>query len=390
MRTFYLLLALALASLNLRPAITSVSPLLESIQQSLGISGTTASLLTTLPVLCMGVFAPLATTISKRIGLEKAIFFSLLLITFATAVRGVLGTTGAAFFLIVTAFLAGVGIGIAGPLLSGFIKQYFPHKPGFVSIYSASLVIGAGVATGLAVPFYEAAGNSWQISLAVWAVFGIAAVLLWIKLAKKRQTEIINRSAALPLRNKRALLITLFFGLMATVFYTTTAWAAPIVMNMGYSAAMAGTMITIFQVIQIPVSLTLPNVVARKGGLTIALISCSLLELAGIFLLITDVHPLPAMILLGVGAGGLFPLALMLPILETETADEASALSAMNQGGGYVFAALGPFLVGILYDTFNSFKPALIVLAFLVVCMIAVQWTLGRTQSSAVREKETL
>lgn len=135
----------------------------------------------------------------------------MLLITFATAVRGVLGTTGAAFFLIVTAFLAGVGIGIAGPLLSGFIKQYFPHKPGFVSIYSASLVIGAGVATGLAVPFYEAAGNSWQISLAVWAVFGIAAVLLWIKLAKKRQTEIINRSAALPLRNKRALLITLFF-----------------------------------------------------------------------------------------------------------------------------------------------------------------------------------
>lgn len=149
-------------------------------------------------------------------------------------------------------------------------------------------------------------------------------------------------------------------------------------------------MITIFQVIQIPVSLTLPNVVARKGGLTIALISCSLLELAGIFLLITDVHPLPAMILLGVGAGGLFPLALMLPILETETADEASALSAMNQGGGYVFAALGPFLVGILYDAFNSFKPALIVLAFLVICMIAVQWTLGRTQSSVVREKETL
>lgn len=386
MRTFYLLLALSLAALNLRPAITSVAPLLESIQLSLGISGTTASLLTTLPVLCMGVFAPLATTISKRIGLERAIFVALVMITVATAIRGV---AGSALFLIVTAFFAGVGIGVAGPLLSGFIKQYFPHKPGYVSIYSASLVIGAGVATGLAVPMYEVTGDSWRGSLAVWAVFGVSAVLLWIKLANKRQTEIIARRTSMPIRNRRALLITLFFGLMATVFYTVTAWAAPVVMSMGYSTAMAGTMITVFQVIQIPVSLTLPSFVAKKGYLITALIICSVLELAGIVLLLIGAHPLPAMILLGVGAGGLFPLALMLPILETSTADEASAMSALNQGGGYAFAALGPLLVGALYDWFNSFKPALFVLAFLIICMIAVQWALSRTQQEREIEKGT-
>ncbi|WMM33733.1 MFS transporter, partial [Shouchella clausii] len=127
MRTIYFILALILASLNMRPAITSVAPLLDTIQQQLGMSGLASSLLTTLPVLCMGIFAPFAAKISQKIGLEKAIFLSLLLLTAATAVRGI---TGSVIVLIVTAFLAGIGIGIAGPLLSGFIKQYFPTRPG--------------------------------------------------------------------------------------------------------------------------------------------------------------------------------------------------------------------------------------------------------------------
>lgn len=224
----------------------------------------------------MGVFAPFAATISKRFGLERAIFLSLVLITVATFMRG---TISSAILLIATAFLAGVGIGIAGPLLSGFIKQYFPGRPGLVSIYSAALVVGAGIAAGVSVPIYEAASFNWRTSLAVWGLLGAAAVFVWVKLAFNKHTYVKEAKAALPIRNKRALLMTLFFGLMATVFYTTTAWAGPIVISMGYSTAVAGTMVTVFQLIQIPVSLTLPSFVAKYGYLTASLVICSLFEL---------------------------------------------------------------------------------------------------------------
>lgn len=377
MRTFYLLFALFLAALNLRPAITSVSPLLESIQASLGMSGMTASLLTTLPVLCMGVFAPFAATISKRFGLERAIFLSLVLITIATFMRGAISS---AVLLIATAFLAGVGIGIAGPLLSGFIKQYFPGRPGLVSIYSAALVVGAGIAAGVSVPIYEAARFNWGTSLAVWGLLGAAAVFVWLKLAFNKHTYVKEAKAALPIRNKRALLMTLFFGLMATVFYTTTAWAGPIVISMGYSTAVAGTMVTVFQLIQIPVSLTLPSFVSKYGYLTASLVICSLFELTGLLILLFGGHPLAGMVFIGMGAGGLFPLAIMLPIVETRTADEASSLSALNQGGGYVLAAFGPLLVGGMYDYFNSFTPALLFMGGLVVSMIVVQLALGKSK----------
>ncbi|MFB4213688.1 MFS transporter [Shouchella sp. JSM 1781072] len=385
MRTFYYLFALTLAALNLRPAITSISPLLESIQAELGMSGATASLLTTLPVLCMGIFAPFAAIISKKIGLERAIFVSLIFITVATLMRGVVGSV---LLLVVTAFLAGIGIGLAGPLLSGFIKQHFPTKPGFVSVYSVSLVIGAGVATGFAVPVYDGFNGNWQLALAVWGSLGLLALFFWIGLIRKRPTALKTTDSALPFKNRRALLITLFFGLMATVFYTITAWAAPIVMSFGYSTAMAAAGVTLFQLIQIPVSLVLPSIVSKYGHMTTALIGCSLLELVGVIFLLIGFHPLLALGLIGLGAGGLFPLALMIPIIETDSADKASALSALNQGGGYVFAALGPLAVGTLYDVFGTFKPALYVLIFVILIMGTVQYLLGnKTNAQKIKGK---
>ncbi|WP_371414458.1 CynX/NimT family MFS transporter [Jeotgalibacillus sp. R-1-5s-1] len=375
-RVWFLLLALFLVSINLRPSITSVAPLLETMQDTLGMSGTTASLLTTLPVLCMGLFAPFAVKISERTGLERGIFYSLLLITAATAFRGVFGNTGT---LVVTAFLAGVGIGVAGPLVSGFIKQYFPTRPGVVSIYTVSMALGAGGAAGLSVPIYESAGQSLMFALAVWSVLGVLALVVWSRFAGKKKTDQVSERAPLPFKSGRAWLLTVFFGLMSSMFYTVTAWVAPIIQGMGYSSVTAGSMLTVFALIQIPVSLFLPGLVAKYGYLVPALLICSTLELIGVFTLIFDGSPLLAVVAIGLGAGGLFPLALMMPIIETETHQQASALSAMSQGGGYILAALGPLGVGAVYDQFNSFTPALYAMAVVVMLMAVMQILLGLT-----------
>jgi CP family cyanate transporter-like MFS transporter len=375
MPVLLLLAALFLASLNMRPVITSVAPLLGDIQTGLGMSGLTASLLTTLPVLCMGVFAPLAVRISRRFGMERTIFGSMMLIGLATALRLI---TSNSLLLILTALLSGLGIGIAGPLLSGFIKKYFPNGSMLVSLYSASLVFGASLAAGLSVPIYEWLGQSWQKALAIWAVLAIAAVVCWGWIAA-RPVQADNRANnKLPLSNKRAWLLTLLFGLMASIFYSLTAWMAPIVQSMGYSKHEAGTMLTLFTLVQIPMSFIISLLVAKFKRLTMWLVLCSLLELAGVILLISGaVPPMASALLLGIGAGGLFPLMLLLPFMETERPEEVSSWSAMNQGGGYMIGALGPLLIGRAVDWSGNFELALIGLMIVIVIMIGAQITLG-------------
>lgn len=376
-----LFLALLTASLNMRPVITSVSPLLDNIQGDLGMSGLQASLLTTLPVLCMGLFAPVAVSISRRFGQERTIFASMVLIGAATAARSVLSST---YGLILTALAAGVGIGIAGPLLSGFIKRYFPGRSAMVSVYSAALVMGASLAAGMSVPLYTWLDNSWKMSLAIWAVLALAALPVWWRIAAKSVQPNDQRvDAKLPLTNKRAWLLTAFFGLMASVFYSMTAWLAPIAMSMGYSRHDAGNLLTLFTLIQIPVSLLVPVLVARYQRRTLWLVLCSLFELSGLLLLLGSASPFLSALLLGIGAGGLFPLALMLPLLMTQRADEVSAWSSLSQGGGYVLGALGPLAVGRIFDATDSFQPALIAMVVVTILMIGVQVMLGRSSRSA-------
>lgn len=383
MKIWMYIIALFLISINLRPAITSVAPLLDTIQQDLGMSGTTAGLLTTLPVLCMGIFAPFATKISERVGLERGIFYSLVLITIATALRGFFGTVP---LLIVTAFLAGVGIGVAGPLVSGFIKQYFPTKPGVVGIYTVSMAIGAGSATGISAPIYESLGN-WETALAIWAVLGLAAMVVWIRFPGKKQAGLPEKSA-LPWTSGRAWLILLFFGLMSSIFYSVTAWGAPIIQSMGYNSVVAGSMLTAFVLIQIPSSFIIPSLVARFGFVFPTLIGCTVIELTGVILLIAGSQPLIAMLLIGLGAGGLFPLALMLPIIETDSYQKASAWAAMSQGGGYVISALGPLGVGVVYDLTGSYINALYGMTAIICMMGILQVMLWVTANRTTLKKQ--
>ncbi|MBD2865656.1 MFS transporter [Paenibacillus oceani] len=375
MRTFYLLAAIFLAALNLRPVITSVAPLLQTIQANTGMSGVAASLLTTLPVLCMGVFAVVATTIRDRIGLERTFFLALALVTAATVLRGLIGSET---LLILTAVVAGIGISLAGPLLSGFIKKYFPNHPGIVSVYSASMTVGAAMASGLSIPVYARTGNNLPLTLACWAVLGVLALLIWAGLIRKRNENGLPASRSrLPIRSKRAWMLTFFFGLMASMFYSLTAWISPIAQSLGYSKTNAALLLTVFTLVQIPVSVIVPSLVARSGKRRLFLILCSTCELIGILLLLSGLPLSVAVVCLGLGAGGLFPLALMLPIVETDTAEEAGSWSAMSQCGGYVIGSAGPFAIGLLHDAYNSFLPAFLMMLAVILVMIGIQWRIG-------------
>lgn len=369
-KIFYLA-ALFLAALNLRPIITSVASMMSMIQSDLGVSALTASLLTTLPVLCMGVFAPVATKLSRRFGLERTLFFSIFLITIATGLRG---TSQTVTILLVTAFAGGVGISFAGPLLSSFIKKYFPKSPGIVSVYSISMTVGAALASGLTIPIYLRSEHNLPLALSCLAVLGVIALILWLGLARQnQQADHADVPLRLPLRNKKAIQFTLFFGFMSSMFYSLTAWISPIALDFGNSPQYAAMLLTIFTLIQIPVALLVPNIVNRLGKPKLFLILCSLSELIGLIFLLLPMPILPAVIFLGIGAGGLFPLALMLPIIETRTPEEAGTWSAMSQMGGYIMGGFGPFLIGLIFDISGHFQAAIVAMLAIVMLMIGVQ-----------------
>ncbi|MFM9281966.1 MFS transporter [Paenibacillus jiagnxiensis] len=288
-----------------------------------------------------------------------------------------------------TAFLAGVGIALAGPLLSSFIKQYFPARvASMVGIYSTAMAVGASFSVGLSVPLQNALGGSWRGSLAVWALLAVIALPIWLALAitgrrnrQYGQTAAAN-DASFPVKKMRAWVLTLFFGLVSAIFYSLTAWLAPAIQSHGYTKETAGSIQTWFTIISLPSTLLIPMFVQRFQKRLFWLVGCALMELIGVLMLNLSVSPWIVAIPLGIGAGGLFPIALMLPIDETDNASEASSWSAMAQSGGYILGALGPLGIGWLHDASGSFVYAFYGLAVIIVLQIMVQLVIGNKKSS--------
>ncbi|GAA3408306.1 CynX/NimT family MFS transporter [Paenibacillus hodogayensis] len=383
---FYWIVVLFIISLNLRPSITSVGPLLDVIKTDLGMSGAAASLLTTLPVFCMGLFALLSIRMGKRLGIERSLLLAMLLIGAATLVRAF---TGNAIPLLVTALFSGMGIGIAGPLLTGYIKKYFPDKLSVTSVYSVSMVVGAAVASSFSIPLFHGMNGSWQKALSFWSIFAfIAAALLLPLLGKSKGGQGASspaEPASNPRTNPKVYWFMLFFGCMAAIFYSVTAWLAFFVKGQGLSQAQSGLILTLFTVIQVPVSLFMPMLVRRTGNRMFWLLLCGVSELIGLGLLLLHLSPWVATLFLGIGAGGLFPLALLLPLEEAAGVEEATSWSANMQFGGFMLGSLGPVGIGLTIDAFGSITSALLVIALMVCLMIVTILRIGN--NPAVRKQ---
>ena len=386
-RYILMIIALFIASLNLRPSINSIAPVLETIRTSLGMNASVASLLTSIPVLCMGLFAPLAIKFSGKWGIERVLGWSLLVIGVGTILRFFTQSTS---FLLITAFIAGIGIAFAGPLLPGFIKRHFPkHVPSMIAIYTVALTLGAALSSSLIVPMQNSM-NSWQSALGIWGVLAFVAVLLWwlfVMRQIKPQDHLASTGTKtrMPWTNKKAWLLTLTFGLMAMLFYSITAWLPEIIQGMGYSKSYAASALTIFVVVQIPVSLVLPILLRKFPSRRLWLSVAALLQLVGLVMLAFSIEPLVATFFIGVGAGGLFSLNLLLPLDATDNPQEAAAWSAMTQSVGYVIGATGPLILGWIHDATDSFSTAIVGLIVINVAMMVVQ-----TVATTIKRKQQL
>ncbi|MZF86272.1 CynX/NimT family MFS transporter [Streptomyces sp. SID5643] len=401
-----LVLGIALSALNLRPAITSLGALLEEVRDGLGMSGSVAGLLTSVPPLCFAVFGVMAPRLARRFGAGAVVCAGMAAIATGLLVRPYAG--GTAGFLAGSA-LALMGIAVSNVLMPVIVKHWFPDRVGSMTgLYSMALALGTALAAAVTVPLADTLGGSWQTGLALWAGLAVAAVLPWLPFVRGRATppgaqEEAAGKTQTPgpapasasaeharvqaprlrmARSRTAWALAVFFGLQATAAYITMGWMAQIFRDAGVPAGTAGLLLAVTMVMGVPLAFVIPRLAARlphQGPIVLALGVCGLAGYAGLYLA-------PAAgawawaVLLGV-ANCAFPLALTMVGMRARTGPGVAQLSAFAQSTGYLISIPGPLLVGVLYQHSGGWGLPIALMSALMIPQMAVGFLAGRDRT---------
>lgn len=352
-------IGLMLVALNLRPALSSIGPMLRTIGDSFALSSTALGILTTLPVLFLGLAAPLAPKLARRLGIERTVLVILAVLALALLVRPYSGLAG----LFTGTAIVGGCIGIIGVLLPGIVKRDFPnHASLMTGLYTAVLCAGAAIAAGTTEPLRQLFDQQWRPALAFWLVPAVIAfVAWWVQLSEKKLGAKPGKSHGKSIyRDRLAWQIALYMGLQSSLAYTVFGWLPTILQDRGISAVDAGLAASVSILMQVVSAISAPIIASHMRDQRAMIAVVMLLVIVGLAGCIYG--PIDQMwlwvVVLGLGQGGSFSLALTLLAVRARDAEGAGRLSGMAQSLGYVMAAFGPLLVGVLRDLFGGWQAA--------------------------------
>lgn len=383
-KTFFLMAGIIFVAFNLRPAITSVGPLIGAIRDETGISNSAAGLLTTLPLVAFALLSPFVPRIAQKLGSEWSILLGLTILGAGIAARSL----GMLPPLYIGTVLIGLGVGLCNVLLPGMVKEKFPQKVGLLTgIYTFSMGICAGLAPGFSIPLAENLGLGWRVSLGVWTILILIAIIVWLPQIRERK----KKSAAPKISSPKGSIwsspiawqVTLFMGLQSMVYFSATTWLPEILHSQGREIAAAGWMVTVLQFSGLPVNFIIPVLADRLPNQKGIALGIGLFTFAGLMGLLMNVNVIISnisIVLLGIGLGAAISHSLTLIGLRAENAKQAASLSGMAQSVGYLLAAAGPILIGSLYDLFHSWTVPLMFLMIITAIFTISGIGAGRDQ----------
>ncbi|WJF92129.1 cyanate transporter [Paraburkholderia bonniea] len=366
--------------INLRPLLTSISPLLESIRHTTGLSFYGASLLTSLPVIAMGIGAFGASTLARLLGETRGVALGLIAIAFACAARWI---TSSGFALMFSAVIAGIGVAAIQALLPGVMKRHFGVRVTLaMGVFSASIMGGGGLGASLS-PWVAHLAGTWHAGLAFWALPALLGMALWLVLNRalplpvpSNHTQSAQSTAQLPSmwRNRRAWALGLYFGVVNGGYTSLVAWLPAYYQQHGMSVTASGSLLAMMTLFQAAAALLLPLAAQSSHDRRPWLLVGLLAQLAGIAGLLAWplAAPLPWVALAGIGLGGSFSLTLVTALDHTENHAVAARLVAFMQGVGFLIAAIAPIVAGMVRDATGSFSAAWVMLVIGVLAMIAL------------------
>jgi CP family cyanate transporter-like MFS transporter len=392
LRAAILLAGVLLLAANLRAGITAVGPVLGDIRADLGFGGAAASFLIALPLIGFAVVSPIAPAIARRIGLEWALGGSLLLLAVAIVLRSV-PVPGAIW---VGTALLGVAIAVLNVLLPALIKREYPQRVGpMTGIYSGFQSGVAAIAAGTSVPIAGMTDAGWRVSLGVWAGLALIGFAVFLPQLRRRHTAAAQAADAAATADSPsdpahvgsmwgiplAWFVTLYLGLQSTIYYTVITWWPAIEHGDGLPVAAAGWHQFVFQAFGIVGSLSAAALLHRlkaQSGLAAVAAILAFAGIAGQFFA-PDLG-LVWVTLLGVSGGASITLALSLFGLRTRNHVEAASLSGMAQSVGYLLAAFGPIVIGVLHDATGSWQAPLLVLMGVAIGILLFGALAGRAR----------
>ncbi|MBW0104576.1 MFS transporter [Pseudonocardia sp. KRD291] len=391
MPPWLVLLGVLALAVNLRAALAGYPPLLQTARAELGVTAGAAGLVQAGAVLMMSLGSFTASPLAARLGRERLLGCSVALIALGSLLRAV-ATLPA---LVGGSVLVGFGIGTAGVLLTGVVKEYLPERAGAVSgAYVVSMMVGATVSSAVAVPLAVALGG-WSFSLAVWAVPAVLALGVWVPVAAR-----IGRSGpspdapasvpgpetagsrARPWQDPFARRVACYLAGSSGIFYGWLTWLAPLYESYGWSPQRAGLLLSVWSIAQIPAALVMPAVAERRrrwrfwASLTVLSGTAGTL---GTLLLpgATTIAPWVWAVLIGIGVGAGFPLGLAVIAWRTPDAARSAAVSGFALGIGYLAAGLGPLVMGLLIDLTGGFPAAVVLLLASALLQAGAIWRIG-------------
>lgn len=377
----WLLVGILFIAVNLRPALSSIGPLIDFIRQSFDLSDTLLGLLTTLPLLAFGVISTITPLFTNRFGIGKTLLGAMILLIVGILIR----SSGSIIGLYVGTILLGIAIAFGNVLLPALTKQNFPEKAGSItSLYSATMSLGASLAAGLSVPIADRLG--WQGSMATWSLLALLAFFIWIPQIKRIQSSKSRRSFRTAIKKMSGIRLVwelaFFMGLQSFTFYVLLAWLPDLLIARDYDFVFAGWMLSLSQATGIIGALIVPFWAGHKKDQRLVIVLLVLLEIIGLAgLMFPQIGMVAVWVsILGLVLGGTFGLALLLIVLRSSNTETAGELSGMVQSIGYIIAATGPFLIGFIQDLFKIWNYSLSVLIVLALVKLYVGMGAGKAQ----------
>ena len=371
MRRGALLAALFLGALALRPQLVGIGPLIPAIQLDLHTSHAVAGLLGTIPVLCMGLFAPPAAFLSQRLGARHALAAALALIGVFGIARAFV--PGAALLILLT-IPVGIGMGLGNALLPVGVKERFADRPVFATgVYAAGINVGATLSAASAVPIANALGD----------------LVLWLVLTRVERGHVaasVPRPLTLPWRSSLGWRLVAAFFFMSATYYGLNAWLPDVYVERGWSEGKAGALLAVLNATQIVAGLAVATLADRMWSRRTWMSACSglgVLSLLGVVLL-PGAGFLWAF-LLGATIGPLFSLTMALPLDVGRGPAEVAAYTGLMLGAGYSLSAMSPLALGAIRDASSGFGVVLWVLVGLTAALLAVHSSLTPARLAAAR-----
>ncbi|CAM3168167.1 MFS transporter [Tsukamurella hominis] len=372
--------ALVTMGICLRLIFGSSSAVLDEIRDAYGLSGAEVALLTTGPVICLGLFSAAAPRLARRYSAVVVATVAVAMIAVGSALR--IAPSWAV--LLGGTMLAGAGIALGNVLGPVLVRIFFPHRIGLMTgLFTSMVCLSTGFASALTVPGATVLDGSWRGSLALWAIPSLVAAALLatvtVRYLRFRRTvpeadgADARGAARTVLRSPVAWAVTGFMGLQSLQAYALIGWIPTIYRDRGMSAEAGGAMLAIGGLLSVVTALSFPQWAARRRDQRIVAVAAVALQGIGVFGVLAFGNGLGAWIaniFVGFGLGAMISLAVTMMNLRAATTSEAVSLSAMSQTVGYLLAAWGPMLMGILHGVRGDWTLPLTALLVLLIPLL--------------------